>query len=377
MHPRSRSGTAPDATPPRRAGRLALAAVLSTAMGLSSLAIATPAMAATVPTISAPAIRTGFGPVAITGTADAGETVRLLESASIWNDLQQAVDYDNGNAPVTTVAGSDGTYRFTRNVDSGFLFAVEVNGVRSATRLVQVQVLPVVQLSSTVSGAVDVSVTASPNQPHLDVQVQRVGAAGAWSTLAQGVTDAVGRFTVTLTGQGPGSVHIYRAWIDGDPSTDLTSGYSAAVQLRVAGTPPTPPPPPAPPAPPQTPVGAVQFTRIQYDSPGKDTGTNASLNGEWFRLTNRTTATINLRNWTVRDAGGRVYTFSGNHSLGKGASVHVRTGKGTNGSPAGYRYWGSASYVWNNGGDTATLRDGTRKTIDTCRWTTYSTATNC
>jgi hypothetical protein len=288
--------------------------------------------------------------------------------------MQPAVDYDNGGARLTVTADGTGAYEIVRYVDSGFLFAVEVAGVRSSTRLVKVQVLPAVQFSSTVSGTVRVSVTASPGQPHLDVQVQRAATGTAWSVQASGVTDEAGRFATTLSAQGPGSTRYYRVWVDGDANTDLTSGYSATVQLRVAGTAPTPAPTPKP-AP--TATGAVQFTRVQYDSPGVDNRTGSSLNAEWVRLTNRTTKSINLKNWTVRDASGHVYTFRDNHWLGKGSNVHVRTGRGTNGTPAGNRYWGATNYVWNNGGDTATLRDPAKKTIDTCRWTRDANVTSC
>jgi len=54
----------------------------------------------------------------------------------------------------------------------------------------------------------------------------------------------------------------------------------------------------------------IQFARIQYDSPGKDTGSNASLNGELFQLKNSGHGTINLKNWTVRDAQNHVYKFA-------------------------------------------------------------------
>jgi hypothetical protein len=32
-------------------------------------------------------------------------------------------------------------------------------------------------------------------------------------------------------------------------------------------------------------------------------------------------------------------------------------------------YWGSGNYIWNNTGDTATLRNASGKTLDTCSWT--------
>ncbi|MEV4347643.1 lamin tail domain-containing protein [Actinoplanes sp. NPDC049596] len=120
----------------------------------------------------------------------------------------------------------------------------------------------------------------------------------------------------------------------------------------------------------------VYFSRIYYDSPGSDTRSNASLNAEWFRLTNSTKKTIQLQNFTVRDASNHVYKF-GAYALLPGNSVTVHTGKGTAGKPAkNDRYWGSGNYIWNNTGDTATLRNPAGKTINTCKFG-KGVATNC
>ena len=119
----------------------------------------------------------------------------------------------------------------------------------------------------------------------------------------------------------------------------------------------------------------VQFTKIQYDSPGPDTRTNASINGEWFRITNMTRRNINLAGWTVRDTARHTYTLRG-YLLAK-QSLIVRTGRGTDGSPAGQRYWGSRAYVWNNDRDTATLRDAAGGPVDTCAWTRPAASTMC
>ncbi|XVU24574.1 lamin tail domain-containing protein [Actinoplanes sp. CA-054009] len=120
----------------------------------------------------------------------------------------------------------------------------------------------------------------------------------------------------------------------------------------------------------------VYFSRIYYDSPGSDTRSNASLNAEWFRLTNSTKKTIQLKNFTVRDAANHVYKF-GAYALAPGKSVVVHTGKGTAGKPSAVdRYWGSGNYIWNNTGDTATLRNPAGKVINTCKFG-KGVATNC
>jgi len=60
----------------------------------------------------------------------------------------------------------------------------------------------------------------------------------------------------------------------------------------------------------------IQFGRIQYDSPGSDNGTNASLNGEYFVVKNYTGTRRAMHGWTVRDAANHVYTFSSTFVIG-------------------------------------------------------------
>jgi Lamin Tail Domain len=117
----------------------------------------------------------------------------------------------------------------------------------------------------------------------------------------------------------------------------------------------------------------IKLGRIYYDSPGTDTRTNTSLNAEWFTVRNTGTRTVNLAGWTVRDASSHVYRF-GTFYLKAGYSVRVHTGSGTN--TASNRYWGSGNYIWNNTGDTATLRNPAGKTINSCKFG-KGTATNC
>lgn len=121
----------------------------------------------------------------------------------------------------------------------------------------------------------------------------------------------------------------------------------------------------------------VRFTKIQYNSPGTDTRSNTSLNAEWVRVTNMTTKAISLKGWTVRDAAGHKYTFPA-YTLPKGGSAYVHTGKGINGKPdRQHRYWQSGNYIWNNTGDTATLRNPAGSTVHTCKWRGTGSVTYC
>ncbi|MEV6597084.1 lamin tail domain-containing protein [Actinoplanes sp. NPDC051346] len=355
---------------------------------VAALGFAAPAAAADAPTISAPASRQGYGNITLTGTAPAGATVELYESAYKFNDFYPSPDYDRGAGTyVTTTANGSGSWQLTRLLDSGFRFYVRAGGAESNRVSVAMGIVPSTTMTAT-NGTVNVNVEASPGQPGLRVHIQR-SSGGTWSDVADGFTADGGLYSTSITGQGSGTQH-YRTVIDADADNNLLRGQGDTIELNVSGgsgsgggtttptTPTTPPTTPKPPAPkPTTPSvakGAVQFSKIQYNSPGKDSGSNTSLNAEWVRVTNKTKATINLKGWTLRDASGKVYTFSSDYKLGAGKYGYVRTGKGTNGS---HRYWGRTGYVWNNGGDTAYLRSSTGKTIDSCKWGNGSGVTYC
>lgn len=109
----------------------------------------------------------------------------------------------------------------------------------------------------------------------------------------------------------------------------------------------------------------VQISKVQYDSPGKDTRSNKSLDGEWVRLQNRSGSTVGIKGWKVTDASRHSYTF-GSVTLKRNQSVTVYTGKGKNTAAA--KYQGRGAYVWNNDRDTATLTDSKGKKKDSVSW---------
>jgi hypothetical protein len=122
-------------------------------------------------------------------------------------------------------------------------------------------------------------------------------------------------------------------------------------------------------------VPAVRFTRIWYDSPGADRRSNASLNAEYVRIANASRKTVNLNNWTLRDKTGYRYTF-GAVLLKPGKTLTVRTGRGRDTRTT--VYWGRRAYVWNNGKDTAYLRNAAGRLVDSCSYnSTRVDYTNC
>ncbi len=124
-------------------------------------------------------------------------------------------------------------------------------------------------------------------------------------------------------------------------------------------------------------MGDVRFSLVQYNPPGTDRANNAGYNQEYVRITNYTTKTINLKYWTVKDRAGNTYRFGTDFYLRGLKNVYVLTGKGTDGKPSSYRYWGRTGYIWNNTGDAAYLRTGSNKLIDSCSWGKGSGRTSC
>jgi micrococcal nuclease len=91
---------------------------------------------------------------------------------------------------------------------------------------------------------------------------------------------------------------------------------------------------------------------VEADAPGDD---RESLNGELVRVRNERPEPLDLSGWTLRDEADHVYEFPDGTRLAPGRELTVYTGAGTDGD--GDLYWGESRPVWNNAGDTATLRD--------------------
>jgi hypothetical protein len=128
-------------------------------------------------------------------------------------------------------------------------------------------------------------------------------------------------------------------------------------------------------SPPHAPVGGtgghkgVKITAIYFDSPGPDSGGNKSLDHEWVKLANTSKTTATLSGWTLVDASHNRYRFPA-FTLKPGQTVRIRTGHGHDG--AHNLYQDSGSYIWNNTGDTATLKAGNGKRVDRCSYTSAS-----
>jgi predicted secreted Zn-dependent protease len=119
---------------------------------------------------------------------------------------------------------------------------------------------------------------------------------------------------------------------------------------------------------------AVKISFVYFDSPGSDTGSNTSLNAEYVTIKNTSSTARSLTGWTLRDKTGYTYKFP-TFTLKAGATVTVHTGKGTASST--HRYYNRTSYVWNNTGDTAYLKNSSGTTVHTCSWTSAGSTKTC
>lgn len=90
---------------------------------------------------------------------------------------------------------------------------------------------------------------------------------------------------------------------------------------------------------------------VHPDADGHD---GENLNDEYVTVTNTNDAELDLDGWTLSDEAGHTYEFS-DTTLAPGESLTVHTGAGTDTETA--VYWGSSSPIWNNDGDTVTIRN--------------------
>lgn len=108
----------------------------------------------------------------------------------------------------------------------------------------------------------------------------------------------------------------------------------------------------------------VVISRVHYDAAGNDNEPE-NKNDEYFDVTNTGPVAISLSGWRVHDEGIKhTFRFPSGFGLEAGATVRIHTGCGSN--DAEHLYWcKGGSAVWNNGGDTVTLIDGTDTVVDT------------
>ncbi|MFQ5846294.1 MAG: thermonuclease family protein [Candidatus Methylomirabilales bacterium] len=102
-------------------------------------------------------------------------------------------------------------------------------------------------------------------------------------------------------------------------------------------------------------MGPLKITALHANAPGND---RLNPNGEYMRIANVTGNAVRVGGFTVTDRYGHRYTFPGLW-LKPGYSVLLLSGRGvdlTDPRDQILLYWQSNGPIWNNDGDTATLR---------------------
>jgi micrococcal nuclease len=96
----------------------------------------------------------------------------------------------------------------------------------------------------------------------------------------------------------------------------------------------------------------VRIRTIVYDAPGPD---DQNPNGEWVELVTDGSQPVDLGGFTLKDEANHIYTFNA-VKLNPGQRLRLHSGAGTDDDSS--LFWGLVDdAVWNNGGDTAYLRD--------------------
>ncbi|KTG11525.1 hypothetical protein AUR64_03200 [Haloprofundus marisrubri] len=142
---------------------------------------------------------------------------------------------------------------------------------------------------------------------------------------------------------------------DGGVDTPVTAGESSGESVGSGESEASTPTETEPPADDDAATAAeLSLVSVQADASGNDHG---NTNGEYLVFENSGNSPLDLTGWTVADEAGHTYTFPMGFTLAPGARVTLYTGEGSDTDTE--LYWGSGNAVWNNGGDTIRVSDGT------------------
>lgn len=86
--------------------------------------------------------------------------------------------------------------------------------------------------------------------------------------------------------------------------------------------------------------------------------TNINATAEWVEITNIGSNIVDMSGWTLSDASNNVFTFSDGFKLNPSSSVKVYSGSAyLSCNPSQATLCWKSSNIWNDAGDTATLKD--------------------
>lgn len=107
-------------------------------------------------------------------------------------------------------------------------------------------------------------------------------------------------------------------------------------------------------------TGKITIDKIYYD------GTGDKEPDEYVVITNRDSSPIQLQGWTLYDIADHVYYFP-SYVIQPDESCRIYTNE-DHPEFCGFNYRETASAIWNNSGDTATLEDAAGTIIDTYQY---------
>ncbi|WP_136592180.1 lamin tail domain-containing protein [Salinigranum halophilum] len=95
----------------------------------------------------------------------------------------------------------------------------------------------------------------------------------------------------------------------------------------------------------------LTLVEINADAAGND---NENLDDEYLIFENTGSESLDISGWTISDSAGHTYTVPDGVQLAAGARIRLVTGSGSDTEST--LYWGEDQALWNNGGDTVTVR---------------------
>lgn len=110
----------------------------------------------------------------------------------------------------------------------------------------------------------------------------------------------------------------------------------------------------------------LDIVKVYYDPPGTDKHNNAGRTKEYIQVKNTGKKTLTLTGYVIRDNGPQKYSFPKGTKLAPGKTLTIRSGTGKNTKTT--LYWGKASYIWNNPGDTARLYNAKGTLLESCKY---------
>ena len=110
----------------------------------------------------------------------------------------------------------------------------------------------------------------------------------------------------------------------------------------------------------------IKIKTIYFDPAGTDTGSNRHLNKGVVVVKNTGPRAKQLKDWKLFNRG-RDHSFRfPRFKLRAGRTVKIHTGRGA--ANRFNLYWRNDWYIWNNDGDTATLKNSQASTVSRCSY---------